>query len=155
MESNRFLKIVIIVLILLNIGTLAFLWVQKTGIHHPPHQGGPFEFLSHELGLSEQQREQYSHLRDEHHHAVEELQEKGREMRHHFFELLKQENNSTMVDQLAADIAGNQKQIELITFEHFQKVRSICTPEQQKKFDEVIQEALRMMAPKPPEGPPR
>ena len=44
-------------------------------------------------------------------------------------------------------------QFELATFYHFQKTRSICTPDQQKKIDEVIDDALRMMAPKPP-GPP-
>ena len=155
MESARFLKIIIIILILLNIGTLAFLWIQKSPGMHPPHHGGggPFEFLSNELNLSEQQREQYKQLRDEHHSEVEGLQEAGREMRHQFFDQLHgASSDSLQVEKLATDIASNQRQIELITFHHFQKVRAICSPEQQKKFDDVIDEALRMMAPRP--GPP-
>ena len=55
---------------------------------------------------------------------------------------------------MAADaIMINQKAIEMATFYHFEEVRSICTPDQQKMFDEVIKEALRMMSPPPP-GPP-
>jgi hypothetical protein len=37
---------------------------------------------------------------------------------------------------------------ELGTFYHFQKVRAICDEKQKKKFDEIIKEAARMMAPR-------
>ena len=54
-----------------------------------------------------------------------------------------------------------QKESDRITFVHFQKVRALCRPDQQTKFDEVIGEVLKMMAnnnkmpPKQAEGPPR
>jgi Spy/CpxP family protein refolding chaperone len=58
--------------------------------------------------------------------------------------------DTVKVNELADSIVSIQKQIELVTFYHFQKVRAICTAEQQQKFDEVIDEAIRMLGPKPP-----
>lgn len=58
----------------------------------------------------------------------------------------KNENNSA--ERYAAEIGEDQKQIELITFAHFQKVRELCNDDQKKKFDEVIQEALKSMGPR-------
>ncbi|MBK7159870.1 MAG: hypothetical protein IPH77_15365 [Ignavibacteria bacterium] len=56
-------------------------------------------------------------------------------------------------ETIASEIANDQKQIELVTFRHFQKVRELCDDTQKKKFDEVIKEALNMMGPNnPPPG---
>lgn len=154
METTRFLKIVIIILLLINTGTLLFIWTQ--GSHHappPPPRESVFDFLTRELQLDKQQQEQYEQLRDEHHQAVENLQENSRKLHRQYFELLNVSAVDSMkVNSMADSMASVQKQIELVTFYHFRQVRSICRPEQQKKFDEVIDEALRMMAPPPPPG---
>jgi periplasmic protein CpxP/Spy len=158
MESNRFLKITIIVLVLVNISTLAFMWSGRK--HHeghmpPPHgPNGAFDFLTHELNLDESQIKQFDALRKEHHEEAMIIQEKSRKMHHRFFDLLKNMPADSLVSaQLADSMAMCQKQMEMLTFNHFKKVRDICKPEQQKKFDEVINEALEMMAPHPPKGP--
>jgi hypothetical protein len=54
------------------------------------------------------------------------------------------------IQMLSQEIGKNQALLETVTFQHFTEVRKICTPEQQKKFDEIIREALRMMGPSPP-----
>lgn len=162
MESNRFLKITIVVLLLVNIATLTFMWTGRG--HHeghmpppPPHAPGPpaaFEFLTHELNLDEAQIKQFDALRKEHHECAELIQEKSHKMHHRFFDLLgNSAADSALSVQLADSMALFQKQMEMLTFNHFKKVRAICKPEQQKKFDEVINGALEMMAPKPPRGP--
>src|SRR4051812_49096175 len=111
MDNSKFLKSVIIVLLLINIGTLAFLWLHKP---HDMNRGGghgAFEFLTHELKLNEQQRQQYEELKNEHHEAVEALQEHSQKLRHSFFELLGSADSSA-VNSLADSIAAYQKQIE-------------------------------------------
>ncbi len=158
MENSRFLKIVIVALLLLNLGTLSYLWMGRSGTQngpHPPRQD-VFSFLCRELQLDEQQVRKYEELRDEHHQGIEKIQHRGNQLREHFFDLLNVSPvDSNAVKQVADSIAATQKQIELITFYHFQKVRAILKPEQQKRFDEVIQDALRMMAPGgPPQGGP-
>jgi protein CpxP len=156
MDNSKFLKIIIAILVLLNIGTQTFIW---TSHHHgmpPPHQmgrGDAGRFLVHELKMTDEQQKQFEELRNEHHNKVEDIRERGRTLHEHFFDLLQNPStDASNVQQAADSIAANQKQIELVTFEHFRKVRAICTPEQQKRFDEVIDEALQMLDPRPP-GP--
>ncbi|HXP49123.1 MAG TPA: hypothetical protein VN922_04170, partial [Bacteroidia bacterium] len=93
-------------------------------------------------------------LREEHHHAVEAIQQHSRQLREQFFGML--QNNpvdSAAIKRMTDSIAATQEQIEMVTFYHFRKVRDILRPEQQKRFDEVIQEATKMMAPQPPPRP--
>ena len=150
-EKPKFLTAIIVALLLLNFGTLTFMWTHHPGGPRGQRPGDVFHFLVSELKMTDEQQKQYEVLRDEHHHQVEEKQQEGRKLHDTFYELLRNPKiDSLMVAQTADAIAVNQKQIDLITFYHFQKVRAICTPQQQQKFDEIIAEALRMMSPKPP-----
>jgi Spy/CpxP family protein refolding chaperone len=153
MANLRFYKILLVILLILNITTVSYIWINKSGMneHGGPHRPDVFSFLCKELQLTEQQQRQYEDLRNEHHQSIERIQEKARQFREHFFDLIHTSpTDSVQVKQLADSIASTQQKIELATFYHFQKVRAICTPEQQKRFDEVIQDALKMMAPTPP-----
>lgn len=155
MDNSKFLKIIIVVLLLLNTGTLAFMWTNNHRMGPPPppphERQDVFEFLTYELKFNDEQRNQYDQLRKEHHKAIEAIQENGRSTHDNFYALLQNKSaDSALVSQLADSISYNQKQIELLTFYHFQKVRAICNHQQQKKFDEVIRDALHMMFPKPP-----
>ncbi|WP_315816860.1 hypothetical protein [Paraflavitalea speifideaquila] len=48
--------------------------------------------------------------------------------------------------QVKADEIGIlQKQLDLITFQHFQRVRALCKPEQVLKFDTVVKEIVNRM----------
>ncbi|MEO8148007.1 MAG: periplasmic heavy metal sensor [Bacteroidia bacterium] len=153
MESAKFLKTVVIILLLINIGTLAFMWFDKP--HHgppPPHEGGDaMEFLSRELKFSDAQQKQFEELREQHHDAVEPLQKASRKLHDQYFNMLADANTDSLtIVQVADSMIAVQKQIELKTYYHFKSVRAICTPEQQKKFDDVIADALHQMARKPP-----
>jgi periplasmic protein CpxP/Spy len=151
MDNSRFLKIVIVVLLIINIATLAFLWTAPMRHGPPPMRGEDVAgFLSRELNFTPEQQKQFEELRKEHHDNIDNIRQQDREMHDKFFDLLcTNPVDSAFVGQMADSMSGFRKQIELLTFYHFQKVRGICTAEQQKKFDEVIDDALRMMAPKP------
>ena len=154
MQNTRFLKVGLIILLLMNVGIMSYLWVDSHHKGRPP--GGPngpdvFGYLSHELKLDEAQIKQYEVLRDEHHHAIEDIQEHGHHLREQFFNMMNQTPvDSASVKRMADSIANTQEQIEMATFYHFSKLRAILNPDQQKHFDEVIQEALRMMGGPPP-----
>lgn len=153
-EKPKFLTALIVALLLLNFGTLAFLWTHGPGQHGPERGPDVFHFIVHELMMTDAQQKQYAEMRDEHHAKIEELHRQSRDLHDKLFFLLQSPApDSSMVDKVTDSIAANQKQEELITFHHFAQVRAMCTPEQQKKFDEIISEALRMMAP-PPAPPP-
>ncbi len=149
MDNSRFLKIVIIILLLINIGTLGYMWMQKPQDRPGPPRKDISGFLTRELNFTEDQKKQFETLRNEHHDAIENIQEKDREMHDKYFDLLQSAaEDSLLVTSLADSMSENRKQIELITFHHFRKVRNICDDKQKKKFDEIINDALRMMAPR-------
>ena len=55
---------------------------------------------------------------------------------------------------MASAIADNQKQIELVTFHHFEDVRKLCNTEQKKHFDDIIENVLHRLKDRPNQPPP-
>lgn len=152
---NKWWKIAFGVLVILNIVTLtAFWWTRKA--HQPearPPQGGAIAYLVKTLQLDSVQQEQLRSLRDEHRSQSQEIRRKNREAKEVFFNLLQKEGiTEAEINQAAAISARYDAELSKITFDHFKKIRVICTPEQQQQFDEIIHDVLRMMA--GPQGPP-
>jgi len=147
MENSKFYKIAIALLLLLNIGTLAFMWLNRPP---PPGARGPFMFLVKATGMDKAQQATYRQLRDVHHSRMEDFQQQNRQLRGQLFDYLAQKDqNDSQVQLLADSIAAVKRQEEMLTFEHFRRVREICRPDQQLKFDAAIGEAIQSM------GPPR
>jgi periplasmic protein CpxP/Spy len=47
------------------------------------------------------------------------------------------------------NISKATEALDLLTFNHFYKVRLLCNTTQQKKFNEIINEVVKMMANRP------
>lgn len=154
MNNTKFLKVVIILLLLINISTIAFMWFNK-----PQPKGNIGDFFAKELHFTDKQKEQFAVLRDEHREQRQSLSKENKEKHDAYFNLLKNATvDSVAIKNAISELLKIREKEELGTFIHFQKVRAICDENQKKKFDEIIGEAARMMAPKPPrEGqrPPR
>ena len=158
-RNNFWLYMITGILITANIVTLALLWTHKAKNNDSDHfrkpQGGPqlFEYISRELKFDQKQKDAYAVLRDEHRSGAEKLQDSIKVAKDDLFRMLQQGNisneNITAQSNKAAALAA---QLDVFTFHHFQKVRALCTPDQQKRFDEIIQEAIHSMA--RPQGPP-
>ena len=158
--NNRLLPVITLLLLTANIVTLGYLWTHNSAtIKKPPLNSpvGPvFEFLTKELQLDSAQQQAYKILREEHQAGQRPLQDSIRKEKDALFELLKMQSPpDVLVQTQAAKAAAAEQQLDLFTFKHFQKLRAICTLTQQKKFDEIIQDVLRRMAPaKRQQGPP-
>lgn len=163
-SKNKWVGVITSVLLIANIVTLIMLWAgnkpnTRPDKWMPPPGGGPaFEFVVKELGMTEQQQEAYSRLRDEHQQQVRPLSDSLAASKKEYFALLK---DSSISDSLLFKFSGKtvelQQQLELVHFRHFQKIRALCTSSQQQKFDNIIQEILRRFGgPRPPHknGPP-
>lgn len=160
--NNRWLSVVTLLLLTANIVTLALLWTNKNketrGDKFPPPAQGTgevFEFLTNELKLSSAQQEAYRKLRDEHQAGQKELQDNIRKAKDALFSLLKQPGvTDSLIHMYSGKAVEADQQLDEFTFRHFQKLRAICNAEQQEKFDKIIQDALRRMAPPKRQGPP-
>jgi Spy/CpxP family protein refolding chaperone len=153
MNNTKFLKIVIVLLLLINISTLSFMWLNL-----PVKHDFVGDVFAKELQFTEQQKEQFQTLKEEHRSQVEALKSENKEKHDAYLNLLKTPNvDSLALKKAVAEILKIKEKEELAMFYHFQKVRALCDETQKKKFDQVINEAARMMAPMPPregQGPP-
>ena len=94
----------------------------------------------------------YDALIKDHRAAMNGLHKANMEYRKTLFATLGSNPSNINADSLGQLIATNQKEIEMVTYNHFKQVRTICTPEQQKEFDNIIADVIKKM--NGPGGPP-
>jgi periplasmic protein CpxP/Spy len=160
LQKSKFLTFVVIGLLIINFGTLAFLFFKKPPL--PPIGPPPNEvrgFLEQELNMNDNQKKELDKLKEEHHSRIISLQDTIKLIKDKMFDQLSLMNvDSSLVKQFASTIGEKQTAIELITFEHFRKVRNVCDDNQKQKFDKIMKDVVRMIEgkkfPPPPPGMP-
>jgi len=150
-RNSSYLKWIIIVLVLLNISTLTFVWLNKTSTnhpnHHPPHppkHGKRMDvrgYLEKEIGFNKEQLKQFDISRDKHRKALHTGHDKIRDTKHILLSTL--EPN----DSLFNIMGSAQIEIEKAILIHFKEIKEICNEEQKPLIDDVFVKITRMMAP--------
>ncbi len=149
-NRNKWATLAFILLVALNIATLAAFWLLKQRQAAPPEGGrrGVTAFLVKELGFDSAQKQQLEELVAGHRRQVMDIRRNTRVVKDSFFALLKEASvDDSMLSKAAARAAGADQQLDIATFRHFQKVRMMCNDQQKRKFDNIIQDVLRMNAP--------
>lgn len=145
--KNKLLTWLVILLVAANVATIAVFWLNRPKQHRAP-KGSPQEFLVKELKLNTEQQQQFQVLVSAHQQGAEQLRSKIRTAKEAFFNLLKQSNVTDSVKQTAAKaVSMITEELDLLTLDHFQQVRRLCTADQQNKFDEIIHQVTSMMGP--------
>lgn len=144
-------KILAALLVVLNLALLFTIWFRPGGdkdlVYYRPGEGGPKDALTELLKLDVKQQAAYEQLKKAHRDSINVLMKESHEMRNRFFDQLKTDSvDYGKVATYATAISAYGEDIEMLTFEHFRKVREICTTEQKKVFDEVINDAMHKMA---------
>lgn len=117
------------------------------------NENGMFSSLQHDVGFSNDQLDQYQALRTLQRKNVKPLFDKVRKSKIDFYGLLYVQNVSDSALAVDADsIAQTQKELDLQMFNHFKKVRNICTPDQLQKFDSTIKKVIIRMTGRPGKG---
>jgi len=142
--GNKNLLIIIAVLLLTNIGVLAyFLWYKKPPEKQEQHDNrgnGIVDQLQKEVGFTTEQLDQYKQMKDKQRETIRPMYDEMRKAKDSLFRLLKEPVISDSVTSKAADrIAERQKMLDLQTFTYFRKIRTLCTPDQLPKYDSLIQ----------------
>lgn len=143
-----------IVLAVMNISLLVFLWF---GYKHNQTlitggNGGGLKVLVEKLSLSEGQRAQLEVLRREHFQRMDPLRRQSHETRAKLHSLWATGGTEAQVDSISNKIGELQAQIERNTFRHFSDIRSFCSPDQKRIFDQIIQDVLKQ-GDRRPSGP--
>lgn len=130
--KNNGLKYLVAIALIINAATLIFFWYNR-----PPQEGKrglkPGRVLIEELKLDTQQLVLFQPLRDQHHQAHDSLLQIIATQRQILYSQ-KQAANDTILHKIGL----LQAEIERITYDHFQEVRKICTPEQQAQLDILL-----------------
>ncbi|MDO8999998.1 MAG: hypothetical protein Q7W45_09555 [Bacteroidota bacterium] len=158
MNKTRLLGIAVISLLLINLGILAIMFFK----HGPPpmgkmaHSEGPKKIIIERLKFDAEQQKQYEVIITEHKTKTKELNKKSRELHDDLFSLLINNTiDKTISDSLIQTIANNQKAIDNLNFEHFQKIKAICKNEQIERYNNFVLELTHLFGPpnEPKNGP--
>jgi protein CpxP len=150
LSKSRSLIFIITVLLLTNIAVLGyFLWFKKPNKHDNGEKGhkGIATALQNEVGFNEQQVAQYRELKEKQWATIGPMFDNMCKAKDNLFRLLSDENaNDSIINKTADVIATQQKAVDVQVFNHFKKIRNLCTPEQLPKYDSLVQRIIKKMS---------
>jgi Spy/CpxP family protein refolding chaperone len=171
--KNKILYVILGILIILNIISIGSMWMMRGGdrMHSPYGLGGPHMqqspemqrqpgihppkdgkmFLAEELNFTPEQIEKFTKLRDEHFTSSRKILEEMHKSMDDMMEQLKSKDGNTKAEEYASQTAAKHKELQLSAYKHFKSVRDLCDEKQKEKFDSILKDIARMMA--PPEPP--
>ena len=156
MEKTKLLTITVIGLLLLNFGTLGFLFFSGPKGHKGPREGRPKpkEIIIEKLHFDAAQQKDYDKLIEWQHREITKLDGNIREAKNELYSQLSQaEINVKTKDSLILVINSNQKQIEETHFKHFEDIKKLCHENQKEDFNALTEEFGRIFAPNKPRRP--
>lgn len=152
-QKPKLLTFTIIGLFILNLATLGYLWFSRPhGLLQPRNMNPRMEqrggFLEEQLNLNDNQRDEFLKLKEEHHKLAEPLQDSIHILKDRMFDIISSGQADTLkAGEIARSIGECQKQLELVAFNHFSKMRGICDDNQKQKFDKVMKNVMMMVGP--------
>jgi hypothetical protein len=152
MERTKLLTITIIGLLLINLATLCFLFLNGPKPGGMPHEGRrqPKTIIIEKLHFDAAQQNEYEKLIRWHRGAIDQLDDSIRQTKNKLYSGLSETNiNTKTKDSLIALLNAYQKQVEETHFKHFEDIKKLCKPEQQEDFKALTEELSRIFAPRP------
>ena len=143
MRTNKLLAFAAIALLIINIGLVYLLWTEKNehkAGDRPKKRG---DWFAEELKLDDKQKEEHKRLKDAHFAFMRPLFDSVSSYRSNLFKLSKDSTvNDSLVNYYVTKLSETHSLIARNTYEHFKKVRTLLTPEQQVKYDEMLQKMM-------------
>lgn len=139
----------IVVLIVINIGTLISLWTVNTNqessqpVREEYFQNRTHHFLCRELNLNDNQQKQFHTFGKEHFLESGKIMKNIQKEKERLYkEISTNTTNDEKINEIGNKIGNLYKERELQNFYNFRRMNSICTPEQSKQLNFLIDEML-------------
>ncbi len=132
-KQARVYQFIIAGLILLNVLLIGWQWLGVQG--RPPR---PEDILKKELQLTDEQMNAYREMIREHRAIAEPIEKDIHDLKKQLFDY----DTDSAKRETAGRIGQKISELDMSLYDHFKKVRTLCTEEQKKKFDEVLLKAL-------------
>ncbi len=149
-KLNNYISKLNIILLVANLTIFGAIYLSHSGFHSEKnlnYQTNTDEFIKKELGFSEEQYEEYLALNEK----VMKGYKRNEELtciNHYGFllELSKPEPSLTKLDSISRANGRLHTGLKVFTARHFLNIMSICTQEQEIKFQQLIKEMLQIGA---------
>lgn len=148
MKENTFLKIVVVALLGINIAVISFLLI---GRKHHHKQRGPAAHIIEKLQLNKPQQEQYQLLIKDHRKNIDKYDSINITLKADLYRLSLNANpDSAGIEAILKAIGQNQISIERTHAQHLESIKKICSSDQKKNFDMLIEEFPKLFSRRPP-----
>jgi Spy/CpxP family protein refolding chaperone len=148
-SKNKILLFIIVVLLLVNVVLLFLLAGNRKEDKNAGSRSGRkdnymTEFLRKDIGFSQEQLVQFDTLFKKHQTRMKPLFDSLQKAKTTFYgQLGKPGITDSSLEQAASNIGERQKTIDLQLFRHLAAIRTICTPEQQPRYDSLINKVTK------------
>lgn len=138
-ERKKWWIFLFALILIINLGTLVFFWLGH--LHEQRMLDGPQlkEVIADELNFDEQQRNKFEVFVKEHQDKSAQIRRKIEKAKITYYQLNSPE--SIKIAHLM-DLTNAYGELDQLNFKHFQDIRSICSKEQSKKFDVLMQQII-------------
>jgi hypothetical protein len=145
-KKNKFLTAVVAILVVLNLSVAAFVFFffrPPSLLPGPSARGERFRFVDERLNLSAEQKAKFKELRRQEFARMDNVVRLRTQEMSDLFSLLKKEKASAEeIQQKANAIGALEAEQSAMLLRHFQALRALCNPDQQKEFDRLITDAM-------------
>ena len=153
--KNKMLFWCVIILVLINIVTLASFWMGGPSFRHllrakESPDGG--KIMAERLQLSDEQTEQFQQIRNKHFMRTRPLQNDAHKIRLDLLdEIFSSEPNQTKIQSLFTELENKQSQFDKLLFEHFQELKNACDSEKQvEELKIMLRDLIESTRPRDP-----
>ena len=143
--KNKIITTLVLVICLTNIIVVVamfnFMMPGHRGHGFPPGKDGEMDMVDRQLGLTEQQQEKMTQLREAHMNEIDSHMDDMMEMRKEFMdEALKPELDRAKIEEFARKIGDKKAEFELSQIDFFQEITKILDAEQVEKLKKIMAE---------------
>ncbi len=143
MRTNKLLAFAVITLLIINGVLVYLLWNGKRQNNRSGQNRNMSDWLAKELNEDEKQKAAHSKLRDAHFASMKPLFDSVSSYKKGLFSLLKETSASdSLIQSYTNKISQAEAEISKNNFQHFRNVRGILNPDQQKKYEEIVQKMM-------------
>ena len=156
MNKQKLLTFLVITLLLINIGLLAFLFLSGPKKNGPIGRNAePKHIIIDKLHFDETQITEYNKIIKTHIESVNAIDDSIKTYKNKLYNELKNPENKSVSDSLFTKIAGFQAEVEKTHYNHFLDIKKICKPDQLEDYNELTDELAKIFSNKPPRPEPR
>jgi hypothetical protein len=136
-KKYKWLFFLLSILLVSNIVLAIFLFMSNTSKDRLESRDESSAIYK-EIGLSGQQIDTFKASKENFFKQMRPYWNEIKELKDSMYKKLEADSNDLIVKMLSLEIAQKTNMVDLKTYQHFVELRTLCTPEQQVRFDTLI-----------------